>query len=118
MVRRGQDILRGYVPIDTENLKRQVRGEFFQTATGIEIRFFVNNIDLSYSGKKRINAQTLALILNNGTGKGAIKLKRTRDNEFARQGQPVEKWFDKGMDRIEEEVNSMITDFDFSKFIK
>lgn len=91
----GLDIFRGIVPIDTEQLKMNIKGNTFETAEGIEIRIWIENRDLSYQKGNRINAIVLGMILEKGKRGGTI-LKRSKNQELESQGSPTADWFVKG----------------------
>lgn len=111
----GLDVFRGWVPIDTEQLKQNITGQVHETPVGFEIRIQVKNIDLSYEGKKRpINAVVLGLILEKGsrkrTGKGGrIQLTRTRNQDYAQAGDTTARWFENAEEMWEERAKELLS---------
>lgn len=112
----GLDIFRGWVPIDTEQLKQNIIGEVHESNQGFEIRIHVKNIDLSYVGKKSpINAIVLGLILEKGSRKRAggkrgprIQLTRTQNQEYAAAKTSTADWFEKAGQMWEDRANQLL----------
>lgn len=94
---KGEEIFRGYVPIDTELLKQNIKFEIHEINSDIklqfEIRGEVQNKDIRYE-KNVINAIILGNILMAGKSKSGKELRRTKSNTFASAGSPTADWFE------------------------
>ena len=102
LARQIEDIIKGYVPIDTEELKDNivVQHRLSDEKMGYIIDITIPDIELYYQNKT-IKAIKLAGILQAGRGKNGVILKRTRSNTYATAGSVTANWWSDAMMEIE-----------------
>ena len=102
LARQIEDIIKGYVPIDTEELKDNivVQHRLSDEKMGYIIDITIPDIELYYQNKT-IKAIKLAGILQAGRGKNGVILKRTSSNTYATAGSVTANWWSDAMMEIE-----------------
>jgi hypothetical protein len=94
ILKEGIKIFKGYVPIDTLQLKENIRGQVTRRGSGREIVIDLPGKNISY-GNKVIQDIKLGMILEVGRGRNGVRLRRTKANEYAKKGNLTANWFTK-----------------------
>jgi len=100
------EIMKGYAPIDTGQLKDSFRAVVEVDGSSVQMKFLVPN-QLIHTEKKGINAVMLGTILNIGVIRGKL-LRRRADSEYISAGQPTKDWVLKAEKHIMKEMFGII----------
>ena len=97
-----EDIIKGYVPIDTEELQNNIIVTYYLSddKLGYIIDIEVPDTELYYANRT-IKAVKLAAILQAGRGRNGVVLKRTQSNTYGVVGSPTANWFTDAMLEVE-----------------